>query len=332
MIAEKIDYDIKEITLYIPIKMTEYIKLDKKFITKPVIKWIGGKTQIIDKLVPNFPREIRNYHEVFLGGGSVLLAFLSYVKRGVIKCSGVVYAYDANEPMINLYKNIQKNPNELFDSISRFKEIYTSITSINGNQKPLTDGESIESRESYYFWIRKQYNKLSTEEKNGVNGSAMLLFLNKTCFRGMFRVGPNGFNVPFGNNKKPEIANIEHIMEVSELIQNVVFSSCPFETSFENITSGDFTYLDPPYAPNDDKSFVAYTNQGFKYQQHLDLFKICNDLQQKNVKMMMSNSHTELVTNNFSSELFTIDNIVCKRLINSSNPNDTAKEVIIRNY
>ena len=312
--------------------MTEYIKLDKKFITKPVIKWIGGKTQIIDKLVPNFPKEICNYHEVFLGGGSVLLAFLSYIKHGLIKCSGIVYAYDANEPLINLYKNIQKNPNELFDSISRLKEIYTSIISLKGNQKPLTYGESITSRESYYFWIRKQYNLLSVDEKNGVNGSAMLLFLNKTCFKGIFRIGPNGFNVPFGNNNNPEIANIEHIIEVSELIQNVIFSSCPFETSFENITSGDFTYLDPPYAPNDDKSFVAYTNQGFKYQQHLDLFKICNDLQQKNVKMMMSNSHTELVTNNFSSELFTIDNIVCKRLINSSNPNDTAKEVIIRNY
>lgn len=312
--------------------MTEYIKLDKKFITKPVIKWVGGKTQIIDKLVPNFPKEISNYHEVFLGGGSVLLAFLSYIKHGLIKCSGVVYAYDANEPLINLYKNIQRNPNELFDSISRLKEIYTSITPINGNQKPMTDGESIESRESYYFWVRKQYNQLSTEEKNGVNGSAMLLFINKTCFRGVFRIGPNGFNVPFGNNKKPEIANIEHIMEVSELIQNVVFSSCPFEMSLANITSGDFTYLDPPYAPKDDKSFVSYTNQGFKYQQHLDLFKICNDLQQKNIKMMMSNSATELVTNNFSNELFTINKIVCKRLINSSNPNDTATEVIITNY
>jgi DNA adenine methylase len=94
--------------------MTEYIKLNKKFITKPVIKWIGGKTQIIDKLVPKFPKEICNYHEVFLGGGSVLLAFLCYVKQGLIKCSGVVYAYDANEPLINLYKNIQKNPTELF--------------------------------------------------------------------------------------------------------------------------------------------------------------------------------------------------------------------------
>lgn len=312
--------------------MTEYKKLDKKFITKPVIKWVGGKTQIIDKLVPNFPKEISNYHEVFLGGGSVLLAFLSYIKHGLIKCSGVVYAYDANEPLINLYKNIQKNPNELFDSISRLKETYTNITEINGNQKPLTDGESLESRESYYFWIRKQYNKLSIEEKNGVNGSAMLLFINKTCFRGVFRIGPNGFNVPFGNNKKPEIANIEHIMEVSELIQDVVFSSSPFETSLANITSGDFTYLDPPYAPKDDKSFVSYTNQGFKYQQHLDLFKICNDLKQKNIKMMMSNSATELVSNNFSNELFTINRIVCKRLINSSNPNDTATEVIITNY
>jgi DNA adenine methylase len=212
--------------------------------------------------------------------------------------------------------------------------MYTSITSLKGNKKPMTIDDSLTSRESYFFWIRKQYNQLTSEEKKSVIGSAMLLFLNKTCFKGIFRVGPNGFNVPFGNNNNPEIANINHILEVSELIKNVVFTSCPFETSFENITDGDFTYLDPPYVSKDatTKSFVAYTKLGFEYQQHLDLFKICNDLKHKNIKMMMSNSSTELVTDNFTPELYTIDKIVCKRLINSSNPNDTAKEVIIRNY
>ena len=121
-------------------------------------------------------------------------------------------------------------------------------------------------------------------------------------------------------------------MEVSELIKNVEFEVCSFETSFAKMSDGDFTYLDPPYAPKQKTSFVNYTLKGFDKQQHLDLFKICGSLREKNIKMMMSNSATELVTNNFSTELFTIDKIVCKRLINSSNPNDTAKEVIVRNY
>lgn len=313
--------------------MTEQVILDKKMITKPLIKWVGGKTQILHELLPKFPREMCNYHEVFLGGGSVLLALLSYEKNGLIKCSGTVYAYDANEPLISLYKNIQLNPNELFESISTFKNIYTGIEQLKGNQKPLTIDDSLTSRESYYFWIRKQYNLLCKDEKNSITGSAMLLFMNKTCFKGIFRVGPNGFNVPYGNNKNPEIANLEHIMEVSELIKNVVFTSSSFETSIGNITDGDFAYLDPPYVPKGDtKSFVGYTNDGFAETQHLALFNICNQLKQKNIKMMMSNSCTDLVTDNFSTELFTIDKIVCKRLINSTNPKDTAKEVVITNY
>ena len=312
--------------------MTEHETLDKKLITKPLIKWVGGKTQILHELFTRFPIEIHNYHEVFLGGGSVLLALLSYVKNKRITCSGTVYAYDANEPLISLYKNIQTNPNELFEYISILKKTYTGIETLKGNKKPLTIDDSLTSRESYYYWIRKQYNLLSNEEKKGISGSAMLLFMNKTCFKGIFRVGPNGFNVPYGNNKNPEIANLEHIMEVSELIKNVVFTSCPFETSFENILEGDFTYLDPPYAPRDTKSFVDYTKDGFAESQHLELFNICNQLKQKNIKMMMSNSCTDLVTKNFSTELFTIDKIVCKRLINSTNPKDTAKEVIITNY
>jgi DNA adenine methylase len=98
--------------------------LDKKFLTKPLIKWVGGKTQIIDKLVPEFPKEINNYHEIFLGGGSVLFALLSYIKHGIIKCNGKIYAYDVNTPLIYMYINVQKNPIGLFESISKIKEEY----------------------------------------------------------------------------------------------------------------------------------------------------------------------------------------------------------------
>jgi DNA adenine methylase len=306
--------------------------MNKKLITKPILKWVGGKTQIIDKILPKFPREINNYHEIFLGGGSVLFALLSYINNGIIKCNGKIYAYDVNTPLINLYINIQKNPIELFNSISEMKEIYSNITSLIVNRKPESIAEALSSKESYYYWIRIKYNELSGEEKKTIHGTTMFIFLNKTCFRGIFREGPNGFNVPYGNNKNPEIANLNHIVEVSNLIQNVIFEACCFEKAFENISVGDFTYLDPPYAPKNQTSFVSYTKKGFDEKQHNELFDLCRNLKHHEVKMMMSNLNVPMVIDKFPTELFVIDTILCKRLINSKKPSDTEVEVIITNY
>lgn len=303
---------------------------EKRLITKPLLKWVGGKTQIIDKLLAKFPSKINNYHELFLGGGSVLLAFLSYLKNGLIECEGEINAYDINEPLIYLYKNVQSRPIELFESIQEIKTTFMNIITMIVNRKPDTIEEALTSKESYYYWIRKKYNELNKEEKKTIKGSAMLLFLNKTCFRGIFREGPNGFNVPYGNNIKPEIVNLEHIIEVSELVKNVKFYSYPFEKSFENIKNNDFAYLDPPYAPKEKTSFVSYTKNGFDEQQHTELFRLCSLLKEKNVKMMMSNLNVKLVLDSFPSE--TIETITCKRLINSKTPTQTETEVIISNY
>ena len=298
---------------------------------KPIIKWVGGKSQIIDKIINNFPKEMNNYREIFLGGGSVLLTLLSYVKKGIIKINGGIYAYDANEPLIYMYKNIQTRHIELYDCLINLINEFNKCGNDEINRNPKNIEEAIKNKENYYYWIRKNYNKLSNDERNDIIGSAMFIFLNKTCFRGVFRIGPNGFNVPYGHYKNPEIINKKHLEEINELIQNVIFECNDYSLSLNNIESNDFTYLDPPYAPEISTSFVGYTKEGFDIDQHINLFKLTHKLTEENKKMMLSNADVTLVRDNFD-ERYRIIEVVCKRTINSKNPEAKTKEVIIMNY
>lgn len=282
-------------------------------VIKPIIKWAGGKTQILDKVLDEFPLEINNYHEIFLGGGSVLLGFLYKVNNNLIKIKGNIYAYDSNEPLIYVYKNIQTNYLELYDEIVKFIITYTSC----------------ESKEDYYYLIRKSYNNLTIEDKRTLIGSAMFIFLNKTCFRGLFRVGPNGFNVPYGNYKNPEIINKEHLKNIHDLIQNVIFKCCDFRESINDINKGDFIYCDPPYFPENSKSFVSYTKDGFGLPNHNKLFNL---LKENDLNFLMSNSNTDFVNESFSKTIYNIKYISAKRSINSKNPDAKTTEVLIKNY
>ena len=303
-------------------------------ISKPILKWVGGKTQILDKLIIEFPTEINNYHEIFLGGGSVLFALLSYIREGIIKINGNIYAYDINESLIYMYKNIQLFHTELYNKIQELIKNYNDCGNGIINRTPATFEEAIESKENYYYWIRSEYNKLSLDDKNSIIGSAMFIFLNKTCFRGVFRVGPKGFNVPYGHYNNPEIINKEHLCEIHNLIQGVIFECCDFTTSFSlsKIEKNDFVYLDPPYAPETDTSFVGYTKNGFDIKNHTQLFNTIHELTENNTKIMLSNSDVSLVRENFTNKKYNIKSILCKRTINSKNPEAKAKEVIIRNY
>ena len=298
---------------------------------KPIIKWVGGKSQIIDKIINNFPKEMNNYREIFLGGGSVLLTLLSYVKKGIIKINDGIYAYDANEPLIYMYKNIQTRHIELYDCLMILINEFNKCGNDEINRNPKNIEEAIKNKENYYYWIRKNYNKLSNNERNDIIGSVMFIFLNKTCFRGVFRIGPNGFNVPYGHYKNPEIINKKHLEEINELIQNVIFEYNDYSISLNNIESNDFTYLDPPYAPEISTSFVGYTKEGFDIDQHINLFKLIHKLTEENKKMMLSNADVTLVRDNFD-EKYRIIEVVCKRTINSKNPEAKTKEVIIMNY
>lgn len=292
-------------------------------VSKPLLKWVGGKTQIIEKLLSEFPLEMNNYREIFLGGGSVLLALLSHVKNGNIKINGNVYAYDLNEALIYVYKHIQSSPNELYEILQNIIIEFHNCDEGEINRNPQTLEEAKIARENYYYWSRKKYNEI---DKKSIEGSAMFIFLNKTCFRGVFRVGPNGFNVPYGHNKNPKIIDKEHLDEIHQLVQGVVFECCSFEDSLKMAEPNDFVYLDPPYAPETTTSFVGYTPNGFNIEDHNKLFQL---IHLTKCKIMLSNADVTLVRENFR-EYNTIS-ILCKRSINSKNPESKAKEVIIKN-
>lgn len=306
-------------------------------IIKPILKWVGGKTQSIHKIVPHFPKTITNFHDVFVGGGSVLFALLHLHNEKIVNISGNIYAYDINEPLIYMYKNIQQFPKELYEEIQKIIIQFNTIKDIDIliNRNPEKIEQALESKENYYYWIRKQYNNLSNEDKKNLIGSSMFIFLNKTCFRGVFRVGPNGFNVPYGNYKNPEIINYDHLIKIHNLIKNVIFQCIDFNISMKNIIDSDeddFAYIDPPYVQETKTSFVKYTENGFNIEDHAVLFSIINNMTLKNKKMMLCNSNVPFVKDNFIMEKYTIIPIVCKRAINSKNPDAKATELIIINY
>jgi DNA adenine methylase len=303
---------------------------------KPILKWVGGKTQILSHITPSFPIEFNNYREMFVGGGSVLLATLRRARDDLIKIRGTVYAYDLNEPLIYMYKNIQTQHEQLYQQLQQLITEFNECLGGAVNRKPTNLAEAKTSRESYYYWIRSVYNSLV--DKKTILGSAALIFLNKTCFRGLFRVGPNGFNTPYGNYVNPEIINKKHLDEIHLLIQGVEFECCDFSVAFGKVVEGDFLYLDPPYAPVDSKSFTKYTKEDF--DRHTELFNLIK-LNSPKCKFMMSNSDTKVVKDAFVDNVINDINttctyktktILCKRSINSKKPGEKTNEVIITNY
>lgn len=301
--------------------------VDKKNIKlqKPFLKWVGGKRQIIDNIINIIPNEMENYHEIFLGGGSVLLAILSLQKEKKIIIKNKIYAYDINENLINVYKNIQNKKDDLYYYINIYINEYDKIDGKIINRKPQNIDEAKTSKESYYYWLRNKFNDI---DKNTIECCALFMIINKTCFRGMYREGPNGYNVPYGHYKKtPNIITREELDIISDLIKDVEFIHRDFSISLKNIKEGDFVYLDPPYAPENKKSFVNYVSEGFSLETHNNLFNQIKNL--KNIKFAMSNSNVDLVTSNFKD--YMCEEIIAKRAINSKNPNSTTIEVLIYN-
>lgn len=259
---------------------------------KPFLKWVGGKTQILNEVMAFFPTTIQDYYEPFLGGGSVLLEVL---ERNTIK--GTVYASDLNGHLIDLYIAVQTDVEGLITGVKKLMEV------------PLT--------EEYYYQIRDSFNQEPSPAK--------FLYLNKTCFRGVYREGPRGFNVPYGHYKNPGILDEDHLRAVSALIQPVVFSVASFEDVLPQAKEGDFVYLDPPYVPLNATSFVGYKAGGFS--KHAQLFELCKSMK---ADFLLSNAYVPLVRDAFPQDEYETKIISARRAIHSKNPESRTDEVLIR--
>lgn len=279
--------------------------------TKPFLKWVGGKTQILGEVFSHFPKTMANYHEPFLGGGSVLLALLSKVRVGEIELTGGVFASDANSGLINLYQQVQSNMGELVPALKELSSGY----------------EQCINKETFYYLIRARFTALQNDDRYTASAAAMFLFLNKTCFRGLYREGPKGFNVPFGHYPAPSVFDEAELMAVSELIQGVEFACQDVQHSLLEVAKDDFIYLDPPYAPETATSFVGYTSNGFTLEDHRMLFARIKALTLS--KFLLSNADVPLVTEAFAGYQKKI--ISARRAINSKKPESRTKEVLIWN-
>ena len=256
--------------------------------SKPVLKWVGGKTQIIHKVLSNFPDEILgDYYEPFIGGGSVLLSVIPRVK-------GKIYASDLNPHLIEMYKKIQNDPEGLITELSILQNDTTEET---------------------YYNRRNQYNSFQTP--------ALFIYLNKVGFRGLYREGPKGFNVPYGHMKNPTLMDPDNIRRVSLAIQNVEFSCLSYEKALNKTTINDFVYMDPPYVPENATSFTAYTRKEFNHKEFFDKIKTLES------RWVMSNSSVLFVHEAFKD--FKIEEIPARRAIHSKDPSTMTTEVIIKN-
>lgn len=269
---------------------------------KPLLKWVGGKTQILPEVLARVPKEIGDYYEPFLGGGSVLLGVLGSES---IRITGTAYASDVNPILINFYRMVQAHPEEL---IARLQEL-------------IREYESSGDLEAFYYRMRVQFNQTSHDT---LESAVLFLFLNKTCFRGVYREGPRGFNVPFGHYKTTNVLDDANIRAVSAAIQAVVFTCQRFEDALTRPQAGDFVYADPPYVPETLTSFVGYVAGGFT--QHELLFTTLKNLP---CPFLMSNSNVPLIRDSFPAP-YVVDVISARRAIHSKNPETRTTETLTK--
>jgi DNA adenine methylase len=299
--------------------------------SKPFLKWAGGKTQLIpniDGLIEKYilSGEIENYIEPFIGGGAIFFHLSSKynLKNSIIA--------DVNKDLILAYKTIKIYSSKLIEAMSQLENDFLSL--------------DISEREKMYYKIRETYNKnlinfnyLSKSEK-WIERSSYLIFLNRTCFNGLFRVNSKGeFNVPFGRYKNPTICNEENLRNISLLLKNTTIINSDFESLEKFVNEKSFVYFDPPYRPiSKTASFNAYAKSGFNDSDQLRLASFFKKLDNKNAKLMLSNSDPKNVDENdvFFDEAFegfNINRIFAKRNINSNaNKRGKISELLITNF
>lgn len=230
--------------------------------TRPFLKWAGGKTNSLPRLIQHFPVSFKRYVEPFVGGGSVFLS----LRPGVAASLN-----DSNEELINAYKVVRESPGELMKRLDRLAARYS---------------------EEFFFKVR---SSLPSEK---VARAARLIFLNKTCFNGLYRTNSKGeFNVSFGKRERcPELYDSENLVEIAERLRKVHLSAGDFEDLIDSCGEGDFVYCDPPYVPvSPTANFSSYTRDGFSFVDHSRLRDAAERAEKRGAVVFVSNSNSEIV-------------------------------------
>lgn len=289
------------------------------------LKWVGGKSQLLSSVCSAFPASVTSYHEPFVGGGSVLFEVLRRVAASAMTVDGDIHASDSNERLISVYRHIQADPAPLAIAANAMADAYAGIATMKGRRDAETEDDALASREAYYYWLRRTFNASAPDS---LEGAALFLVVNRLCFRGLYRTGPNGFNVPFGHyTTRPAVPSLEHMLALSRLIAPVVFSVSDFGDACSRAGSGDLVYLDPPYAPVSATSFVDYTDGGFPATAHACLLAQLTELPTRGATAVMSNSVAPVVLK--ACEGMDVRYVTAKRRVNSKAPGATAQEVVV---
>lgn len=278
--------------------------IKKKDIILPVVKWVGGKTQLLNEIIPLIPKNFSTYVEPFVGGGAII--FTIQAKKAIIN--------DYNIELINIYKVIKDNPNKLILALEKHKRL---------NSK------------EYFYEIRALDRNETYFEINNVEKAARSIYLNKTCFNGLFRVNKMGqFNSPYGKYKNPNIVNKDNILAMSKYFNknNIKIMEGDYKDVLKNLRIGTFVYFDPPYIPiSVSSSFTSYTKDKFSKKNQLELKEECDKLNAKGIKFLLSNSDHPFIRELYKN--YEIITVKAKRLINSNgNKRGEINELLIRNY
>lgn len=291
---------------------------------KPFIKWVGGKSQLIEQLEAQLPADFDNwenvtYIEPFVGGGAMLFYMLQRypnITRAIIN--------DINTDLIICYRTVRDNPEQLIESLSDIENAYYAL-------------QTEEARKEFFMAKRDRYNEKNLGE---IENTTLFFFLNRTCFNGLYRVNKSGlFNVPFGKYTKPQICDAETIRKDSELLRRVELLNGDFEETFEYAQGNTLFYFDPPYRPlSDTSSFNDYTKESFNDESQIRLKEFCDHINEAGFMFMLSNSDCKGCNeeDNFFDALYRayeIERVWASRSINA-NPSKRGKltEILVHNY
>lgn len=277
--------------------------MKKNKLVAPVLKWVGGKRQLLDVLMPLLPNKVTTYCEPFIGGGALLFEMQPKV----------AYVNDINRELIRVYEVIKHDVENLIIVLQEFRN------------------------EADYFYSVRDWDrdKLKYATLTDVEKAARIIYLNKTCYNGLFRVNNAGeFNAPFGSYRNPNIVNAPTLRAVSSYLNSasVRLTSLDYAEVLRDLPKGTFVYLDPPYDPiSDTSSFTGYSRGGFSRDDQIRLRECCDHLHSRGLKFMLSNSATDFIKEQYAAYNITV--VRAKRAINSNAAKrGEVDEVVVRNY